>query len=75
MMGCRITNDAREDEMEENVGQVSTMISNLRNMAVDMGGEIDMQNRQLDGINRKAESNQSRITEANKRADKLLHKA
>ena len=61
--------------MEDNIGQVSTMISNLRNMAVDMGGEIEMQNRQLDKINLKAESNQTRITEANKRADKLLKKA
>ena len=29
--------DAREDEMEENMGQVNTMIGNLRNMALDMG--------------------------------------
>jgi synaptosomal-associated protein 25 len=71
----RITNDAREDEMEDNIGQVSTMITNLRNMAVDMGGEIETQNRQLDRINLKAESNQTRIEEANKRADKLLKKA
>lgn len=61
--------------MEDNIGQVSTMISNLRNMAVDMGGEIETQNRQLDRINLKAESNQVRIEEANKRADKLLKKA
>ncbi|XP_055346384.1 synaptosomal-associated protein 25-like isoform X2 [Paramacrobiotus metropolitanus] len=74
-MLTRITNDAREDEMEENLGQVSTMISNLRNMAVDMSGEIETQNRQLDRINLKTESNQTRITEANKRADKLLKKA
>lgn len=33
----RITGDAREDEMEDNMGQVSTMIGNLRNMAIDMG--------------------------------------
>lgn len=50
---CRITNDAREDEMEENLGQVSGMLGNLRNMAVDMGNEIGSQNRQLDRINQK----------------------
>ena len=33
----RITNDDREEEMEENMQQVSTMIGNLRNMAADMG--------------------------------------
>ncbi|PSN29170.1 Synaptosomal-associated protein 25 [Blattella germanica] len=50
---ARITNDAREDEMEENMGQVNTMIGNLRNMAIDMGSELENQNRQIDRINRK----------------------
>ena len=49
----RITNDAREDEMENNMGEVAGMVSNLRNMAVDMGNEIESQNRQLDRINNK----------------------
>ena len=61
--------------MEDNIGQVSTMITNLRNMAVDMSGEITMQNKQLDKIGSKATSNEVRIQEANKRADKLLKKA
>ena len=45
-----MTNDAREDEMEENLQQVSTMIGNLRNMACDMGNEIENQNNQIDRI-------------------------
>ena len=49
----KITNDAREDEMEENMGQVNTMIGNLRNMAIDMGSELENQNRLIDGMNRK----------------------
>lgn len=49
----RITNDAREDEMEDNMGQVNTMIGNLRNMALDMGSELENQNKQIDRINRK----------------------
>ena len=49
----RITDDAREDEMEENLQQVGSMVSNLRNMAVDMGNEIESQNKVLDRINRK----------------------
>ncbi|KAI4467769.1 synaptosomal associated protein [Holotrichia oblita] len=49
----RITNDAREEEMEENMGQVNTMIGNLRNMALDMGSELENQNRQIDRINLK----------------------
>ena len=55
--GCtfldRITNDAREDEMENNMGQVATMVGNLRNMAIDMGSEIESQNRQIDRVNQK----------------------
>lgn len=50
---AKITNDARETEMEENMGQVNTMIGNLRNMAIDMGSELENQNRQIDRINRK----------------------
>ncbi|XP_053396985.1 synaptosomal-associated protein 25-like isoform X4 [Mercenaria mercenaria] len=68
----KITNDAREDEMEQNLGEVSGMLGNLRNMAVDMGNEIGSQNRQLDRINQKSESNEERIREANTRAAKLL---
>lgn len=55
-MYSRITNDAREDEMEENMGQVNTMIGNLRNMALDMGSELENQNHQIDRINRKVRS-------------------
>lgn len=49
----KITGDARETEMEDNMGQVNTMIGNLRNMAIDMGSELENQNRQIDRINRK----------------------
>lgn len=49
----RITNDAREDEMDENMQQVSSIIGNLKNMAIDMGSEIDSQNQQVDRINKK----------------------
>lgn len=52
----RITNDAREDEMEENLGAVGSIIGNLKSMAVDMGNEIDKQNRQIDNITEKVRS-------------------
>lgn len=39
--------------MEENMGQVNTMIGNLRNMALDMGSELENQNRMIDRINAK----------------------
>ena len=46
----RITNDAREDEMDENLQQVSAIVGNLRHMAIDMQSEIESQNRQVDRI-------------------------
>ncbi|KAI1705961.1 SNAP-25 family domain-containing protein [Ditylenchus destructor] len=70
----RITNDAREEEMDENVQQVSTMVGNLRNMAIDMSTEVSNQNRQLDRIQDKAQSNETRVDSANKRTNKLLTK-
>ena len=39
--------------MENNVGEVNNMISNLRNMAIDMGNEIGGQNRQIGRVNDK----------------------
>ncbi|MCI4382932.1 hypothetical protein PGIGA_G00020560 [Pangasianodon gigas] len=68
----RVTNDAREDEMEENLGQVGSIIGNLKTMALDMGNEIDKQNKTIDRITDKADMNKARIDEANKRANKLL---
>ncbi|KAA0202605.1 hypothetical protein HAZT_HAZT002056 [Hyalella azteca] len=74
MQVARITNDAREDEMEENLGQVSSMIDNLRNMAVDMGSELDSQNRQISRLDAKGASNEGRIQVANTRANCLIRK-
>uniref|UniRef100_A0A671Q8F9 Synaptosomal-associated protein n=1 Tax=Sinocyclocheilus anshuiensis TaxID=1608454 RepID=A0A671Q8F9_9TELE len=68
----KVTNDAREDEMEENLGQVGSIIGNLKNLALDMGNEIDKQNKTIDRITDKADMNKARIDEANQRANKLL---
>ncbi|XP_010129807.1 PREDICTED: synaptosomal-associated protein 23 isoform X2 [Buceros rhinoceros silvestris] len=68
----RVTNDAREDEMDENLAQVGNILGNLKNMALDMGNEIDAQNKQIDRINVKADTNRERIEQANVRAKKLI---
>ncbi|ELW72734.1 Synaptosomal-associated protein 23 [Tupaia chinensis] len=68
----RITNDAREDEKEENLTQVGSILGNLKNMALDMGNEIEAQNRQIDRITEKADTNKDRIDIANARAKKLI---
>jgi synaptosomal-associated protein 25 len=49
----RITNDAREDEMDDNLVQVGSMIGNLRNMAIDMGTEIENQNALIARVEKK----------------------
>ncbi|ESN93193.1 hypothetical protein HELRODRAFT_155336, partial [Helobdella robusta] len=69
----RITNDAREDEMEQNLVDVSSMLGNLKNMAIDMHNEIDSQNRQLDRINTQAIVLDERVQSANSRATKILN--
>lgn len=69
---ARITNDDREAEMEENMEQVSAMVGNLRNMACDMGSEVERQNVQLDRINMKAGSDIQRVKGANDKAAALL---
>ncbi|XP_044292944.1 synaptosomal-associated protein 23 [Varanus komodoensis] len=68
----RVTNDAREDEMEENLNQVGNILGNLKNMALGMGNEIDKQNQQIKQINDKAEVNKERIEQANAKAKKLI---
>jgi len=52
--------------------QVSAMIGNLRNMANDMGGELNNQNAQLDRINAKAGSDITRVKMANDKAASLM---
>lgn len=68
----RINNDAREDEMEENMEAVGNILGNLKSMASDMGNEISKQNDQIDRVTMKSQGVDSRIAVANKRTEKLL---
>ncbi|CAG7832753.1 unnamed protein product [Allacma fusca] len=74
MQIARITNDAREDEMEENLDLTQRMLGNLRNMAIDMGDTVCKQNDQIDRLNDKTQDNNLRVTEAEKRTKALLKK-
>ena len=83
----KIAGDEREDEMEQNLGQVlhsflyilkpyfkvSNILSGLKNMALDMGDTIESQNTQIDRINDKAEQNELRVAAANERSEKILN--
>ncbi|TNN31083.1 Synaptosomal-associated protein 25 [Liparis tanakae] len=51
----KVTNDAREDEMEENLDHVGSIIGNLKSMALDMGNEINTQNVQIERIQGKVQ--------------------
>ena len=68
----RINNDAREDEMEENMQAVGSILGNLKNMAQDMGDEISQQNKQTDRILAKTEDTTKKVENADFRAQKLL---
>merc|ERR1739848_152824 len=68
---AKITNDAREEEMEENMEQVSAMVGNIRNMANDMNTALVRQNQTLDRINDKSGSDIQRVKMANERAAAL----
>eukprot|EP00095_Tigriopus_kingsejongensis_P011120 maker-scaffold645_size120276-snap-gene-0.29 protein:Tk11120 transcript:maker-scaffold645_size120276-snap-gene-0.29-mRNA-1 annotation:"synaptosomal-associated protein 25" len=68
----RINNDAREDEMEENMQAVGSILGNLKSMAREMGSELEQQNNQLERLNTKGQLVDTRITVANKRTEQLL---
>jgi hypothetical protein len=61
----RITNDAREDEMNENLGVVHDILGDLKNQAAAMGAEIDEQNGMIDQIQDKTQSNIKRVDVSN----------
>ncbi|KAK7873082.1 hypothetical protein R5R35_000363 [Gryllus longicercus] len=68
----KITNDARETEMEENMEEVSAMVGNMRNMALDIGNALSNQEVLINRIQRKADSNVHSVAEANEKAHALL---
>ncbi|XP_061452602.1 synaptosomal-associated protein 25-like [Rhineura floridana] len=70
----RITKDDVEEEMEQNLTQVDSMLSNLRSMAMDMSNEIDVQSKQVDSIREKAIANVISINAANNQTTKMLKK-
>jgi hypothetical protein len=68
----KITGDAREDEMEENLAEVGNILGNLRNLALDMGNEIDSSSAMISRIEKKAEVVDIKTRSAAARTQKLL---
>ncbi|XP_065845407.1 synaptosomal-associated protein 25-like [Oscarella lobularis] len=69
----KVLGDDREDEMDENLGQVDAIVGNLKGIAIDMGNELMKQNDQIDIMNQKAEMNDVRVREADKRTKDLIN--
>ena len=67
-----INGDPREDEMEENLRLVASMVNNIKKGAIEMGVMIGDQNDQLDSIVIKSEETTMRTESANKRTKNLL---
>ena len=68
----RITDDAREDEMEYNMQVVNNLLGSLKTKAEVIQGEVDRQNKQFDKTDVKTSDTGERIRKANKRAENLL---
>jgi synaptosomal-associated protein 25 len=68
----RITDDAREDEMEYNMQVVNRLLGSLKTKAEVIQGEVDRQNKQLDKTEVQTLGAGERIRKANKRAENLL---
>mmetsp|Transcript_20365 Transcript_20365/g.52872 ORF Transcript_20365/g.52872 Transcript_20365/m.52872 type:complete len:289 (+) Transcript_20365:20-886(+) len=71
----RITHDAREDEMNENLGVVHDILGDLKKQANAMGDEIEEQNVMITQINEKTQSNIKRVDAADGRAQRLIRNA
>ena len=68
----RINGDLREDEMEENLKLVSSMINNIKVGSIEIGKEIDDQNIKLNTTLIESEKTHWRTESANKRTKNLL---
>lgn len=68
----RITNDAREDEMEANLREVGYIVRDLRDMATDISNEIAIQNDQIDRVKHKVDHNTASISDADKKVEKAM---
>lgn len=68
----RVTNDDREEEMDDNLQLVGSYLGNLKNIALDMNETIATQNNQVDRINDKTGSARDRVAAGNKRTQNIL---
>ncbi|XP_044460202.1 SNAP25 homologous protein SNAP33-like [Triticum aestivum] len=63
-----------KDNQDNALSDLSDVLGQLKGMALDMGSEIDMQNKAMDGLQDDVEELNSRVKGANQRARRLLGK-
>eukprot|EP00118_Oscarella_pearsei_P002303 m.10159 g.10159 ORF g.10159 m.10159 type:complete len:207 (+) comp21979_c0_seq1:323-943(+) len=66
--------DDREEEMDENLHAISGLVGQMKNVAMDMGTELERQNVQIGGITDKTEFTDFRTSKANRAVRKELRK-
>nr|XP_055172522.1 synaptosomal-associated protein 23-like [Nyctereutes procyonoides] len=66
------SNDARDDEIEENLTQVGSVLGHWKNKALDMGNGVEATDPQIDWITEKAGINKDHIDFASARAMKFI---
>jgi synaptosomal-associated protein 25 len=68
----RITNDSREDEMNNNLDSISSFLGNLKENGMRMGDALEKQNEKLDRIAKKNEAGVERVADATKQTQNIL---
>ena len=69
---ARIMNDAREDEMEDNLDAVSDILGDLKKQAGQMSETLEVQNEQISRITNTTDTNVAHLKQVNKRTENLL---
>ncbi|KAL0420905.1 UNVERIFIED_CONTAM: putative SNAP25 homologous protein SNAP30 [Sesamum latifolium] len=64
--------DVEKSKQDDGLNDLSDILGELKGMAVDMGSELDRQNKALDDLQEDVDELNSRVKGANKRAEKLL---
>ena len=68
----RITNDAREDEMEENMQEIGKSLGRLKIMSEVIGDEVTHHNKKIEDIHKKGGRIRGQIEDANERTKKII---
>jgi synaptosomal-associated protein 25 len=69
------SDDPLDADISTHLTQITLMVGNLRNMAVDMGDEMSSQQRQIERIEGKTTTNELHIKKANEKAVRVLKKS